>query len=106
MSSCLVFDVAWLVCWYRIPGAICGDCIRPRPPTYVVFCALPCLALPCLALPLSWIDLAWLEQESAELSQARARVDNLLEELEGAKEGLHRSNARASELQRRHLEGR
>lgn len=54
----------------------------------------------------AWPGLVWLEQESAELSEARTRVDDLLEELEGAKEGLQRSSARVSELQRRHLEGR
>lgn len=37
---------------------------------------------------------------------ARDRVEQVLEELEDAKEGMQRSDSRAQELQRRHSEGR
>lgn len=45
-------------------------------------------------------------QVSSEACLARERVDLVLEELEDAKEGMQRSDARAQELQRRHSEGR
>lgn len=45
-------------------------------------------------------------QVSSEACLARERVDQLLEELEDAKEGMQRSDSRAQELQRRNSEGR
>lgn len=43
---------------------------------------------------------------SSEASLARERVERLLEELEDARGEAHRSDSRASELQKRHSEGR
>lgn len=45
-------------------------------------------------------------QMVAEASQARSREGELAEELDDAKEGLHRSTARAAELKKRHEQGR
>lgn len=46
------------------------------------------------------------EQVSSEASLARGRVEELLEELDDAREDAQRSHSRASELQNRQSEGR
>ncbi len=45
-------------------------------------------------------------QVSSEASSARDRANQLMEELQDAKEGLARSESRAKELQMRQSEGR
>lgn len=45
-------------------------------------------------------------QVSLEASRDKSRAEQLSSELDDAKDGLVRSNSRAAELQKRHVEGR